>query len=390
MVSGISVVGISLGTFALIVVLSVFNGFEDVIKGLYNVFNPDLEIKANLGKTFNYTTLPIDEINAIDGVKGSSKIIEEDALFKYGKKQFIGKIKAVDENFINLSGVDSMVVDGYFILEDAGANYAVVGAGLAWFLDLYPDDIGKFLNIYVPKRGNKSSFNLKSAFKQKAIHPAGVFSIQQEFDEKYVFIPFKMASELMDYNDEISSLEVFFETDANTDQIQSKIESLLGEKFSVKNRYQQNMALFKVMSSEKTAIFFILIFILVLASFNMVGSLSILIVEKKKDIGILKSMGADKKLINRIFLSEGMMISLFGSIIGLSLGFIILWLQQTFGFISLGSGNGDFIIDAYPVKMNFIEFIYVFIIVQIIGFLASWYPVKVLLKRYSAIKPANN
>jgi lipoprotein-releasing system permease protein len=385
-ISAISVIGLAIGTFALIVVLSVFNGFESVIKSLYGVFNPDFEITALKGKTFSIDSIPQEKIKAINGIIDYSEVVEEDALFKYGDKQFIGKIKGVDENFSSLSGVDSMVVDGYFVLNDAGKNYAVVGAGVAYFLDLYPEDVAEFLNIYVPKRGNKSSFNIAAAFNQKAVHPSGVFSIQQDFDEKYVFLPLAFVRELMDYDDEITSLEVFTGDEADNEIVQEQLKNILGDSFIVKNRYEQNVALFKVMTSEKTAIFFILVFILVLASFNMIGSLSILIVEKKKDIAVLKSMGADKKLIKNIFTIEGMLISILGGLIGLFLGFMVLYLQQTFGIVSLGSGEGDFIIDAYPVKMKLVEFVYVFATVQLIGFLATIYPVNFLLKNFDSVK----
>lgn len=385
-ISSISVVGLSIGTFALIVVLSVFNGFEDVIKSLYGTFNPDFEIIANNGKTFDAKTFPSEKIKSIEGITGFSSVIEEDALFKYDQKQYIGKIKGVDENFIGLSGIDTMVVDGYFVLEEGDANFAVVGSGVAWFLDLYPNDITNFLTVYVPKRGNASSFNLSNAFNQKPIHVSGVFSIQQEFDEKYVILPIDFVRDLMEYESEITSIELFIDSTVDKNQIQNRIQNILGDDFVVRNAFQQNMVLFKVLKSEKMAIFLILIFILALASFNMIGSLSILIMEKTKDIAVLKSMGADKRLIKNIFTLEGMLISLIGAFAGLALGFIVLFIQQKTGLIQLGSGEGDFIINAYPVKMIWIEFIYVFLIVQIIGFMASLYPVNFLLKNFNKVK----
>jgi len=385
-ISSISVVGLSIGTFALIVVLSVFNGFEDVIKSLYGAFNSDLEISAVNGKTFDINEFPKEKTLQLSGVKGFSAVVEEDALFKYGDKQYIGIIKGVDENYISLSGIDSMLVDGYFVLNEGEINFAVVGTGVAWYLDLNPDNISKLLNVFVPKRGNASSFNLSNAFNQKSAHTTGVFSVQQEFDEKYVFLPIGFVRDLMDYENEVSSIELFVDKDAEIDQIQIELEKLLGNDFIVKNRYQQNMALYKVMKSEKMAIFFILVFILALASFNMIGSLSILMVEKTKDIAVLKSMGADKKLIKNIFTIEGVLISFIGGLTGLILGFIVLYLQQNYGLVRLGSGEGDFIISAYPVKIQWLEFVYVFLIVQIIGFLATLYPVNFLLKNFNKVK----
>lgn len=385
-ISSISVVGLSIGTFALIVVLSVFNGFEDVIKGLYGAFNPDFEISAANGKTIDASTFPLKEVEQLNGIKGVAFIVEEDALLKYGDKQYIGKIKGIDKNYITLSGIDSMLVDGYFVLKEGEVNFAVVGSGVAWYLDLYPGNSSELLNIYVPKRGNSSSFNINNAFNQKAVHPAGVFSVQQEFDESYVFLPIGFVKDLMAYKTEVTAIEVFVENDADIDLLQDEMAQILGNKLVIKNRLQQNMTLYKVMKSEKMAIFFILVFILALASFNMIGSLSILIVEKNKDIAVLKSMGADKKMIKSIFTFEGMMISFIGGLGGLGLGFIVLYLQQKFGIVSLGSGEGDFIIDAYPVKMKFIEFVYVFATVQFVGFFATLYPVNFLLKNFDKVK----
>ncbi len=385
-ISSISVVGLGIGTFALIVVLSVFNGFEDVIKSLYGAFNPDFEISAANGKTIDAAIFPTKEVENLNGIRGISFVVEEDALFKYGDKQYIGKIKGIDKNHIALSGIDSTLVDGYFVLKEGDVNFAVVGSGVAWYLNLYPENTSELLNVYVPKRGNASSFNLSNAFKQKVVHPAGVFSVQQEFDEKYVFLPIDFVKDLMDYKTEATTVEVFVEKSTNTDLLQEELVKMLGNDFIVKNRFQQNMVLFKVMKSEKIAIFLILVFILALASFNMIGSLSILIVEKNKDIAVLKSMGADKKMIKNIFTLEGILISFIGGLGGLGLGFLVLYLQQTYGIVSLGSGEGDFIIDAYPVKMQWIDFVYVFATVQIIGFLATLYPVNFLLRNFDRVK----
>ncbi len=380
-ISIISVVGLAVGTIALIVVLSVFNGFEDVIKSLYVTFNADLQITPANGKTIHYKSFPYNKINEIDGVKGVSEIVEEDALFKYNNKQHIARIKGVSDNFIPLSQIDTMTVNGSFVLREGKTNFAVVGAGIAWHLDIYPQNITKLLSIYVPRRGNASSFNFSNAFNNKAVHPTGVFSVQQEFDEKYVFVPIDFARELLDYTDEVTSVEVRFSADADVSEIQQKVENILGNDFVVKNRSQQNESLFKILRSEKSAIFLILVFILILSSFNMIGSLSILILEKNKDIRVLASMGANLKLIKKIFFTEGILISLLGSTSGLLIGFIILYLQQNYGLLQLGGGDGAFVIAAYPVKIQFMDFVYVFFTVLSIGLIATIYPVQYLAKR---------
>ncbi len=384
-VSMISVVGLTVGTMALIVVLSVFNGFEGVIKSLYGTFNPDLEITVSNGKTFHYQEFPTTEITALPGVFGLAPVVEEDALFKYRDNQFIGTIKGLPDEYRQMSSLDTMIIEGAFVLQEGESNFAIAGAGVAWYLSLNLNDIRHLLSVFVPKRGNASSFQFETAFNNEVIHPAGIFSVQQEFDEKYILVPLRFARKLLDYTDEVTSVEIFVDNTADIDDLQENVQQILGQHFIVKNRFQQNEALYKVMRSEKTAIFLILVFILILASFNMIGSISILIVEKQKDIAVLRSMGADKRLTQRIFLIEGMMISLIGGILGLVLGFVILYLQQQFGLLKLGSGDG-FIIDAYPVKMKALEFVGVFFVVQFIGLLATWYPVKYLFRKEAGVK----
>jgi lipoprotein-releasing system permease protein len=389
-ISIISVVGLSVGTMALIIVLSVFNGFEEVIKSLYTSFTPDIEITPATGKTINFTEFPDQKIESIEGVIGLSQVIEEDALFRYRDKQHIARIKGVSDDFVEISGLDSAIVDGSFVLKEGNSEFAVVGAGVAWYLDIYPQNITNLLSIYVAKRGNPSSFNFSNAFNSGALHPTGVFSVQQEFDEKYVLVPLSFAKQMMDYDDEVTSLEIRLDKDADRDDIQDQIREIVGNDFKVRNRYEQNESLFKLLRSEKTAIFFILIFILILSSFNMIGSVSILIVEKKKDIGILSGMGANIGLIKKIFFTEGLLISLTGSIIGLFLGFIILYLQQHYGLLHLGGNDGDFIISSYPVHMIAADFIYVFITVITIGILATIYPVFYLTGKLQNIMKINS
>jgi lipoprotein-releasing system permease protein len=371
---------------ALITVLSVFNGFELVIKSLYHTFNPDLLVSPERGKTFDTAEFPFDGIKNIKGVKAVVSVIEEDALFKYGNKQFIARIKGVSDNYAGMRLLDSVIVDGSFVLKEGNSDFAVFGAGVAWILGINLDDISKLVSVYVPKRGNSSSFNIANAFNTMVIRPAGVFSIQQDFDEKYVLTSLRFVSKLLDYKNEITAVEIYLDKKACVDQVQKEVQALLPDgKFSVKNRFQQNSTLFKVMKSEKTAIFLILVFILILASFNMIGSVSILIVEKTKDIAVLKSMGAAKKKVKRIFILEGMLITLTGAAGGLLLGALILFLQQKFSLITLGGGDGAFIINAYPVKMEWTDFAAVFVTVQVIGIFASWYPVKYLLRNFDEI-----
>ena len=385
-ISLVSTIGLTIGTAALIIVLSVFNGFEQVIKSLYHTFNPDLSITVQQGKTFKVAQFPLDTLKSLPGVSQVVQVVEEDALFRYNDKQFIGKLRGLSENYQRASRLDTVIRAGRFVLQTEDADFAVLGMGVAWSLGVNLRDATQLLDVYVPKRGSPSSFNFANAFNREAIRAAGIFSIQQDFDEKYVLVPLRFARRLLNYHDEVTAMEVYLKKDAQVDRIQQQVHNLLGNKYRVRNRFEQNESLFKIMKSEKLAVFIILVFILFLASFNMIGALSILIVEKVKDIATLKSMGANHKLVRMIFLKQGILISLISGTAGLVLGFVVLWLQQTYGFVRLGSGNGDFIINAYPVAMQLTDFVYVFASVQLIGLLASWYPVRFMLKDFDRIK----
>ena len=381
-ISGISVVGVSVGTMALIIVLSVFNGFESLIISLFNSFNPELSITAKEGKTFHFQDFPADSIKKIPGIICLTEVIEENALLKYQTKQYIATIKGVSRDFEEVSGLDTMLIDGEFVLEKQGRSYAILGAGVAYYLNAGLHDLLNPVMVYVPKRLGKMSTQLDKAFNRQSIFPSGIFSIQQDFDTKYVIVPIGFARKLFDYDDEVTAVEVALEENADCDKVQSMISRILGDKFRVRNRFQQEELLYKIMKSEKWAIFLILTFILIIATFNVVGSLTILILDKKKDISILHSMGANSHLIKRIFFQEGIMISVGGALAGLILGGIISLLQQRWGFIKLGSGNGSFVIQSYPVSIESLDFLYVFLTVVIISLVSVWYPVKQIRKKY--------
>jgi len=384
-ISGISMAGLAIGTAALIIVLSVFNGFESVVKSLYHTFNPDLLITVKEGKTFHYNTFPADQISKLKGVSQIGPVVEEDALFRFGQKQAIGKLKGYPENLAKIIRLDTLMQQGNFTLKSGNLDEAVVGAGVAWTLGIQASDGSSMLGIFVPRRGTSFVNTFERAFNSETIPVSGIFSVQQDYDQKYVLTSLRLARQLMNYNDEASAVEMYLKPGADVDKIQQETEQLTGKNFSVKNRFQQNESLFKIMKSEKMAIFLILVFILILASFNMIGSISLLIVEKVKDMAILKSMGAEKKTVKRIFLQQGMLISFISAVGGLLIGFIVLWLQQTYGLIRLGP-EGSFVISVYPVKMQILDFVTVFFTVQAIGLLASWYPVHFLLKNFHKIK----
>ena len=386
-ISGISIAGITIGTMALIIILSVFNGFESLVISLFNNFNPDLVITPSEGKTINTAEFPTQEIKQIEGVDFLLEVIEENVLIQNGDKQHIGNIKGVDETQYGLtSGLDSCMIAGNFELKNHGINYAILGSGVAYYLDFRLGMQDQSIQVLAPKKTKGFNINPDKDFSSKNILVSGVFMAEQSFDSKYMLAPFSFVKELMEYEDEVSYYEIALSKDANLDQVQSKIKQVLGKDFTVKNRYEQQELLYKIMKSEKWAIFMILTFILLIATFNVVGSLSMLILDKKKDIAVLQSMGADNRLIRKIFLIEGSLISLIGAISGLILGALICILQMKFGIVKLGDASGSFIVNAYPVVMQWLDFIYIFFTVSIIGILAAWIPSRQISKKYLGIK----
>lgn len=379
-ISAISVFGIATGTMALIVILSVFNGFDDLIKSLFNTFDPEIEITINEGKTFELADNLYAGLNQLNGIEGISPVIEENVLLKYDDRYHPGIIKGVPLDYANMTGIDSMIVDGDFSLKDKHGEYAVIGQGVAYFLSIGLTFLSP-LQIYVPKENANISMDPSQAFSRKLIYPSGIFGIQQEFDSKYVIVPLSFASDLLGYKNRVSAIELKLKDGVVVDDVKFEVQQLLGDKFSVKDRFEQNELLYKIMKSEKWAIFLILTFILIIASFNIIGSLTMLIIDKQEDIAILQSMGAEYGLVRRIFLFEGWLISIVGSVVGIFLGFLVCWLQQTFGIIPIDSA-GNFIISAYPVKMVFWDFVFVFLTVLLIGFIAAWYPVRYITKRF--------
>jgi len=320
------VTGVAIGTIALIVVLSVFNGFDNLVQSLFNSFDPDLKITSVIGKTFPANNEKIQMLEKADGILFLTKVVEENALLKYDERQYIATIKGVDENFVKMSGIDSMIIDGDFTLVKEGKPYAVIGQGVAVNLAVGLNFISPVI-FYVPRNTKLISMNPATAFNRKYIFPSGIFAIQQDFDSEYVIVPLFFARDLLGYTNEVSSIEIKVDPAYETSVVQENIRELVGPDFSVKNRFEQQELLYKIMKSEKWAIFFILTFILVVASFNIIGSLTMLIIEKKRDIGVLRSMGASLSMLRRIFLFEGWMISLLGAFSGLILGTLICWIR---------------------------------------------------------------
>lgn len=374
-IAAVSVIGMMVGTMALLLVLSVFNGFEDLVTSLYNSFNPDLKVETRIGKTFEVDSSTIYKLEQLPGVKAVSEVLEENALLRYNDKDMVGRLKGVDDKFIDVSGIDSTIVGGKYMLTDTNSlNYAVVGLGIQAMLGVNVDNQFSRLEIYMPRRqGKVSTTSPENAFKQQVIYPIGVYAIQQDFDAKYTIVPLQFMRNLLDYDTpQVSALEIALLPNANMATVQTAVEQLLGKDFKVADRYQQDEFLYKVMRTEKWAVYLILTFILIIAAFNIVGSLSMLVIEKKHDLGILRAMGANSQFIRRVFMLEGILLGGVGGFMGMLLAFVICLAQQHFKLLRLAGDT--FLIDAYPVSMRWFDFLMVGITVIIIALLAAYFP----------------
>lgn len=385
-ISAISAIGVCVGTFALVVVLSVFNGFDGLIKSYFSILDPELKITARENKFFDPSLITDSILPDIQGIAHYAGIIEDNALLTYNNRQFISVIKGVPSNFNQITGIDTLVINGKFLLERDEINYAVPGLGVASYLGI-DINASEPIQVYVPKKGLKTSLNPSNMLNYNYIYPSGVFSLLEEVDARTMFVPVSFASRLFESENKVSALEIKTTEGASVKKIQKLLENQIGADYYIKNKYQQHDTLYKTMQSEKWVTYLILAFILVIASFNILGSLSMLIIDKKEDIVILRSMGASRQLIRKIFLLEGWLISIIGSVAGLVMGILVCWIQIRFGVITL-PGEGSFVISAYPVDIHLKDLFSILAVVLTIGFLAAWYPVRHLSRNEMNFNPA--
>ncbi|MDR0231515.1 MAG: ABC transporter permease [Dysgonamonadaceae bacterium] len=382
-ISAAAVCGIAVATIAMVCTLSVFNGFQGLVSDMFSLFDPEIKITPAKGKVFDSQSEGILKIKQMPEIVVFSEVLEDNVLLNYHDRQVPATLKGVSANFAELVPINTALIDGHFQLTDEiGNNYATLGLGLATKLGInagfvYP------MEVYAPRRNAKvNMLNPVGSFVQEYLYISGVFLINQpSYDDNLAIAPIELTRILFDYDTEISSLELKFKEGTNIDKSQKKIEQILGDDYIVQNRYQQQEASFQMMNIEKWMTFLILCFILVIAVFNVIGSLSMLIVEKQKDVITLRNMGADNRLISWIFLFEGWLISILGAIIGIVIGLSLCLLQQYFGLLRLGDA-GAFVVDAYPVVVKAGDVFSVFITVLIIGFLGALYPVRYLSKKW--------
>lgn len=383
-ISLISVVGVSVATMALVVVLSGFNGFSDLIASFFTGFDPQLKIEPAKGKAVAADDPILTEIKKLPEIEVATECVEEQALAMYRNKQAMVTIKGVEDNFDSLTNINDILYgDGKFELHAANLQYGILGIRLA-------QDLGtgvawrNYLNIYAPQReGQYDASNPTEAFVEDSlISPGALFQVKQsKYDKGYIITSIDFARRIFSRQGEITSLELRIKADVDIDEAKARIKKITGNKFTVKDRYEQQADTFNIMRIEKLFAYAFLTFILMVACFNIIGSLSMLIIDKKDDVRTLRYLGATDKQINRIFLFEGRMISVFGAFIGILFGLLLCWLQQTYGLVSLGNRAGNFVVEAYPISVHPWDVILIFFTVIIVGWLAVWYPVRYMSKR---------
>jgi len=376
-ISGLSVFVVAFVTAALFILLSAINGLHDLVDNQFTSFDPDLKIEPIKGKVFTPDSI-IDILKKTEGVKSYSEVLEEDVLLKYGERQHVSRIKGVSENYISARGFDTLVYTGTAELKQYNQHSCIVGQGVAYFLNIKPS-FATALRVYVPKRKGGVSVAPTNLYKSKTLLTAGIFAAHQDVDEKYIITDLEFAKNILDYNNEISALELEVTQESQIDNIKEALISQIGKNFTVHNRNEQHVAMYKILKIEKLGIIVICLFVLIIASFNIVASLTMLIFEKKNDIAVLNSLGADNTMIKRIFTFEGWLISIIGGIAGISLGAIICYLQMEYSLVQV-YGQGNYVVMAYPVSMKLIDIPIILGLVIGIGYITAYFPVRYLTK----------
>ena len=385
-ISGVSVCGVAFATLAMVCTLSVFNGFQDLVQTMFTAFDPELKITSVTGKVFDADDDRMKNVQEMPEVEIFSKSLEDNAMVQYKGRQAMVVIKGVEDNFNQLTAIDSILYGrGELKLRDEVASYAIPGIELVSVLGTGIRFLDP-LEVYAPKRGVKLNVaNPSSGLRMDYLHSSGLtFAVnQQKYDDSYILTSMDFARNLFQYDTEVSSIELKLHPNADVDVVKKKISKFLGDDFLVQDRYEQQMDTYRIMEVEKLISYLFLSFILLIACFNVIGSLSMLIIDKREDVITLRNLGADNQLIFRIFLFEGCLISFIGALVGVCGGLMLCLLQQEFGFLSLGSGDsaGAFVVDAYPVSVHFCDVMLVTITVLVVGFLSVLYPVRYLSRR---------
>ena len=383
-ISLISVLGVAVATMALVVVLSGFNGFSDLVASFFTNFDPQLKIEATKGKAMPADDPLLVKVKHLPGVEVATECVQDQALAVYHDKQAMVTVKGVEDNFDSLTHISNILYgDGDFTLHVANLQYGVIGIRLA-------QDLGTgvtwqdYLQIYAPQReGQYDASNPTNAFvKDSLVSPGALFQVKQsKYDQGYIITSIDFARRIFNRQGEITSLELRMKPGVDIDNAKEEIQAILGDKYKVLDRYEQQADTFNIMRIEKLFAYVFLTFILMVACFNIIGSLSMLIIDKKNDVITLRNLGATDGQIRRIFLFEGRMISAAGAVIGIVLGLILCWLQQAYGLVQLGDQAGNFVVNAYPISVHPEDILLIFLTVILVGWLSVWYPVRYMSRK---------
>ena len=383
-ISGISVCGVTLATLALICTLSVFNGFQDMVSTLFTAFDPEIKITAREGKVFDAHDERILALRALPQIDVFTETLEENAMVQYKDRQTMAVIKGVEDNFEQLTAIDSILFgNGDFLLKDHEVDYGIMGLELVYTLGTGIQFVHP-LQVFMPKReGRVNMANPAASFQSGYLFsPGAVFAVkQQKYDGNYILTSLDFIRGMLNYTTEVSAIELKLKPNTNPERFRQEAAALLGSEFIIQNRYEQQSDVFRIMEIEKLISYVFLTFILLIACFNVIGSLSMLILDKRDDVVTLRNLGANNKLITNIFLAEGRMICFFGAITGIVLGLVLCLIQKQFGIITLGGGTNSFIVNSYPVSVHWQDVLLIFATVVIVGLLAVWYPVHYLIRR---------
>ncbi len=383
-ISIISAVAVTIITAAIIIVLSIFNGLEELLHTLNNSFDPEIKIEAVLGKSFVSSPQLIAKIKNVNGVEVVTEVIEDYAYLRYRDANQVVTLKGVSDNFIEQNRIPKEnIVEGELKLRDGKVNYAIIGRGIKYALSIATNEELYPLQIYYIKNVKATSFDPSSVYSKRNILPSGVFSIIQNFDDNYVIVPLNFAQDLLDYGDKRTALEIKTLKGADIYAVESEIQKIIGSDFKVLNNEEQHEDIYRVLKLEKLVASLSAILLLVIGSINIYFNLMMLALDKKKDISILSSLGANEQLLRKIFIAEGLLIAGIGTLSGLALAALILFLQQQYGFVSMGMASA--VMDGYPVKMVLSDFVYVLLLMSIITILISFRPA-ILASRFASVR----
>lgn len=374
-ISVISLLGYTIGAAALFIVLSVFNGFEGLFVKMYSNFDADLRVVPAMGKTMQIHGFPLNKLNGLNQITDKVWVWEENALIRYNRKQTIATVKAVGDNYSQINPLDSNLLRGVLLLKSGDTSFAWVGQGIGYQLGVDPDDQFNRLGIFLPRKGKIDMLNPEGAFANGYLFASAIFGVQEEVDNKYILIPLSYMQQLLEDSASASALEIKLENGSNLDKEKRNLQALLGSQYLVKTRFEQRESFFKVMQSEKTISYFILVFILLIAAFNTIGSLYMLVMEKQRDFFVFATMGLMPASGSLIILIQSLWIAISGGLAGIGLGALVCLGQQTFGWIALETAN-NITLSAYPVSMKFTDALLVFVTLLGLGILTALYPAK--------------